>query len=95
MAHNGFNWKFIFAVCLIHHEWIPLAELEINNQNVSTRRHGDSIPYLFILLTHKMNAVYGNITVCNFSLTDSYQVRWLVQQVINLSKTWHLMISGV
>ena len=58
-------------------EWIPLAVIQINHQRVNTTRHGYNIPYLYIR-TYEMNLVHGNITICNFSLTDSIQVRWLV-----------------
>ena len=60
-------------------DWIPLAVIQITNQIVSTRRHGYHIPYLYELHTfNKLVVVHGNITICNFSLADSIQVRWLV-----------------
>ena len=59
-------------------EWIPLAVIQINKQIVTLTRHGYDIPYLYELHAADMNEVYGNITICNFSLTDSIQVRWLV-----------------
>ena len=58
-------------------EWIPLAVIQIDRQTVNTTRHGYNIPYLYIH-TGDMPEVHGNITICNFSLTDSIQVRWLV-----------------
>ena len=58
-------------------EWIPIAVIQINQQRVNTSRHGYNIPYLYIR-TDVMNVVHGNITICNFLLTDSIQVRWLV-----------------
>ena len=58
-------------------EWIPLAVIQINKQVASTRRQGYNIPYLYIR-TDEVNVVHGNITICNFSLTDSIQLRWLV-----------------
>ena len=58
-------------------EWIPLAVTQINKQRVNTSRHGYNTPYLYIR-NDEMNLVHGNITICNFSLTDSIPVRWLV-----------------
>ena len=59
-------------------EWIPLAVIQINRQIVNTTRHGYNIPYLYELHANNMSEVHGNITICNFSLTDSIQIRWLV-----------------
>ena len=58
-------------------EWIPLAVIQINKQTVNSCRHGYNIPYLYIH-NDSTRVVHGNITICNFSLTDSIQVRWLV-----------------
>ena len=60
-------------------EWIPLAVIQINEQIVNTRRQGYDIPYRYVLTTDtNMPFVHGNITICNFSLAESLQVRWLV-----------------
>ena len=60
-------------------EWVPLAVIQINNQTVSPIRHGYDIPYVYILDGNRnIFEVNGNLTICNFSLTDSIQVRWLV-----------------
>ena len=61
-------------------EWIPVAVIRIDGKIVNTRRHGNDIPYVYVLQTTipNMNFIHGNITTCNFSLTDSIQVRWLV-----------------
>ena len=60
-------------------EWIPLAVIQINNQIVSLTRHSYVIPFVYILNGNiNIFQVHGNITICNFSLTDSIQVRWLV-----------------
>ena len=60
-------------------EWIPLALIQINKQRVSTTRHGYNIPYKYILdRNNNIFEVHGNITICSFSLTDSFQLRWLV-----------------
>ena len=59
-------------------EWIPLAVIQISNQRVNTTRHGYDVPYKYALDTSGTGTVHGNITICNFTLTDSIQVRWLV-----------------
>ena len=60
-------------------EWLPLAVIQINNQRVSTTRCGYEVPYKYILDGNdNIFEVHGNITICNFSLTNSIQVRWLV-----------------
>ena len=60
-------------------EWIPLAVIQINQQMVNPSRHGYDIPYRYALNTYAaMPFIHGNIIVCNFSLTESIQVRWLV-----------------
>ena len=56
-------------------EWIPLAVIQIYHQIVSFTRHGYDIPYILLL---DRPDFHGDITICNFSLTDSIQVRWLV-----------------
>ena len=57
-------------------EWIPLAVIQIDRQIVKPTRHGYDIPFMYIL--DDIIALYGNITICNFSFTDSIQIRWLV-----------------
>ena len=59
-------------------EWIPVAFIQINGQINNTRRHGYDIPYGYSLKLSNSAIIHGHITVCNFSLTDSIQVRWLV-----------------
>ena len=59
-------------------EWIPLAVLQIDSQIVSTTRHGYHMPYIYELKNGAGNEVHGKITICNFSSTNSIQVRWLV-----------------
>ena len=59
-------------------EWIPLAVIKINNQTLSPTRHGYVIPYIFELHTVNNPTSFGNMTICNFSLNDSFQLRWLV-----------------
>ena len=60
-------------------KWIPLAVIQINMQRVNTYRHGYHIPYKYIIDNNSnIFEVHGNITLCNFALTDSIQVRWLV-----------------
>ena len=61
-------------------EWIPVAFIQINGQRDNARRHGYDIPYGYVLRPSNsaMDFIHGHITVCNFSLTDSIQVRWLV-----------------
>ena len=60
-------------------EWIPFSLIQINRQRVTSTRHGYDIPYIYKLdYLHNIDVAQGHITVCNFSLTDSIQVRWLV-----------------
>ena len=59
-------------------DWIPLAVIQNNRQIVSLKRHGYDIQYMYELRIDAMPEVHGNITICNFSLTDSIQARWLV-----------------
>ena len=59
-------------------DWIPVAVIQINRQKANTTRHGYNIPYLYIFNITEIDVVHGNITICNISLTDSIQVRWLV-----------------
>ena len=59
-------------------EWIPVAVIQINSQKANTTRHGYNIPYLYTFNIKEIDVVHGNITICNISLTDSIQVRWLV-----------------
>ena len=59
-------------------EWIPLAVIQIYLQRVNPTRHGYNMPYIYVLESFDRPIIYGNITICNFSLTDSIQVRWLV-----------------
>ena len=74
-------------------EWIPLAVVQINRQIVNLTRHGYDIPYLYIKMDIP-GVVHGNITICNFSLTDSIQVRWLVTSRAS-RKDKNLLMSGV
>ena len=64
-------------------EWIPLAVIQINKQIVHLTRHGYDIPYMYELHASNKSEVHGNITICNFSLTDSIQARWLVTSRTN------------
>ena len=64
-------------------EWIPLAVIQIDKQVVGPTRHGYVIPYVFELNASNDYTVLGNITICNFMLTDSFQLRWLVNSRIN------------
>ena len=59
-------------------EWIPVAFIQIGRQIENTRRHGYDIPYGYVLQPSNSAIIHSHITVCNFSLTDSIQVRWLV-----------------
>ena len=59
-------------------EWIPLAVIKINDQTLSPTRHGYVIPYIFELNTTSKPTSFGNVTICNFPLNDSFQLRWLV-----------------
>ena len=65
-------------------EWIPLAVLQTDRQIVNTTRHGYHIPYIYELINGRGNAVHGKITICNFSRTNSIQVRWLVTTSIRM-----------
>jgi len=59
-------------------EWIPLSVIQINSQIVSSTRHGYAVSYIYDLQVWDTGLVNGNITICNFSLTDSFQLRWLL-----------------
>ena len=59
-------------------EWIPLAVIQIYLQRINPKRHGYYIPYIYVLESFDVPIIHANITICNFSLTDSIQVRWLV-----------------
>ena len=59
-------------------EWIPLALIQINSQIVDATRHGYVIPYILELHSRNMPICFGNVTICNFSLNDSFQLRWLL-----------------
>ena len=74
---QGDDMEFYIRFLSNPSEWLPLAVIQINNQSISTRRHGYEIPHLY-KLTSETKVVHGNITICSFSLTDSIQVRWLV-----------------
>ena len=79
LYNNGDDMEVYIRFLSNPSEWIPLAVIQSNSQIVSTRRHGYIIPYLYVIRTaERMVVVHGNITICNFSFTDSIQVRWLV-----------------
>ena len=59
-------------------EWIPLAVIQIYQQRVKTLRHGYNIPYIYVLESFDRPIIHADITICNFSLTESIQFRWLV-----------------
>ena len=81
LDNNGFNgddMEVYIRFLSNPSEWIPLAMIQIYLQRVNPMRHGYNIPYIYILESFDMPIIHANITICNFSLTDSIQVRWLV-----------------
>ena len=59
-------------------EWIPLAVIEFYRQRINPMGHGYNIPYIYVLESFDRPIIHANITICNFSLTDSIEVHWLV-----------------
>jgi len=52
--------------------------IQIDRQTVSPSRHGYAVPYIYQLNEGNDYTVHGDINICNFALTDSFQIRWLV-----------------
>ena len=71
------------------YEWIPLLEVIIERQiNTPIYRRGYLVPHRGHLHRENSKIYQSSFEICDFSLTESFQLRWLARSYFLAANPW-------